>query len=90
MRTPIITLAAVVIASCSQADSNERSDSPSKPENLAQIATTDRDILRVCVAGAAFNVGRSTEGIESSIRDGIVRLDYTRDDGKKFEYDCKI
>lgn len=49
------------------------------------------DLVRVCKAGQAFTVGRSIEGMAASLStDGLVRLSYTRDDGKHFDYDCMV
>jgi hypothetical protein len=52
---------------------------------------TSDDLVRVCKAGQAFAVGRSIDGMEASVgAQRIVRLSYTRDDGKYFQYDCKV
>lgn len=74
--------------------------SPSEPEvpsaseaqaEQAEPSLSAVDLVRVCKAGHAFSVGRSVDGMEASTTsDEIVRLSYTRDDGKRFRYDCKV
>lgn len=57
----------------------------------AGLDLTPADLVRVCKAAQAFSVGRSVDGIKASVRpDDIVRLSYTRDDGKAFRYDCMV
>ena len=60
-------------------------EAKSEPIKLSEV-----DLLRVCKGGAAFRNGRKVSGIEAQITDkDIVRLSYTRGDGKVFRYDCK-
>jgi hypothetical protein len=52
---------------------------------------TDDQALRVCQLGQAFRVGRDPATISAAAaNDDLIRLSYTRDDGKAFRYDCKI
>lgn len=67
------------------ATSDVAAQAKSEPIELSEV-----DLLRVCKGGAAFRNGRDVSGIEARITDNeIVRLSYTRDDGKAFRYDCK-
>lgn len=50
-----------------------------------------RDLMRVCKAAQAFGVGRDVTSIKGKkIDENMVRLSYTRDDGKPFQYDCRV
>lgn len=46
--------------------------------------------MRVCRGGASFRNGIPVDVVEArKSGDNLVRLSYTRDDGKFFAYDCK-
>ena len=48
------------------------------------------ELVRVCRVGQGFRVGRDPDDMSASAEGDIVRLAYTRDDGKSFRYDCKV
>ena len=87
---------ALFIGGCSQsqppADTGEdmigSSPRASSPVDLQPLSETD--LLRVCRGGAAFRNGIPV-GVVKAKKSGanLVRLSYTRDDGKFFAYDCK-
>lgn len=92
MRSLMFAIALFGLSGCGENTSGD--------EAIEQVATKDvvaptkldeRDLIRVCKAGAAFRNGRSVQGINAKPTDEQqVRLAYTRDDGKKFEYDCLV
>lgn len=95
------TLALLAVSACNQ-DSGEKlpdlyneagsakataSAHAQKPVPVLSAA----DFIRVCKAAQAFRVGRDVSTIKGETTDkDIVRLSYTRDDGKPFRYDCRI
>ena len=51
----------------------------------------DDELVRVCRAGHGFSVGREPNDMSATLKpDRLVRLSYTRDDGKSFRYDCMV
>ena len=72
-----------------EAGSNVIAGMDSSPEPDALLSATD--FVRVCKAAQAFSVGRDVNTIKGKATEkNMVRLSYTRDDGKSFLYDCRI
>ena len=56
----------------------------------ALIKLSDKDLVRICRGGASFRNGTDVGRIKGRlIENELVRISYTRTDGKYFEYDCK-
>lgn len=64
---------------------------PTAVQSSEPLELSDADKIRVCRAGTAARGGREVTGISAEIYDNsIVRLSYTRDDGRFFTYDCEV
>ena len=62
-----------------------------RPVSKAANILTAKDIVRVCRGGISFRNGTVLRDISTKqLANGVVRLSYTRNDGKFFRYDCKI
>lgn len=91
----------LALGACKQESSEELPELYSEPRS-GEVAEADSsagpvpllsatDLVRVCKAAQAFGVGRDVNTIEGEKTDeNMVRLSYTRDDGKSFRYDCRI
>ena len=92
MRTLIFAIAVFGLSGCREKTSDDETIEHVATENVgAPIKLAERDLIRVCKAGAAFRNGRNVQGISAKATDEQqVRLAYTRDDGKRFEYDCLV
>lgn len=77
---------------CGESDSNDQAiEKVTAKDVVAPTKLVDRDLVRVCKAGAAFRNGRTVRGIHAKVtKEQQVFLAYTRDDGKQFEYDCVV
>lgn len=99
MRRIGMPLVMLSLAACSGAEEIEQQESPASSSQHAIKSTNDisprqledSDLLRVCMAGQHHAVGTPIAIMKSSVtaRD-IVRISYTRDDGKAFQYDCRV
>jgi hypothetical protein len=55
------------------------------------VELTSEQLVRVCRLGHGFRVGRDPDAMTASLQgDEIVRIAYTRDDGRSFRYDCIV
>lgn len=91
MRALTFTIVAFGLSGCGATSDNEVLESVNADEVEAPVKLAERDLIRVCKAGAAFRNGRSTQGINAKVtKEQQVRLVYTRDDGRIFEYDCLV
>ena len=73
------------------APNEEPTVAPTQDHTVEATKLIDRDLLRVCIAGAAFRNDRGVEGIDAQVTDvQQVRLNYIRNDGKAFAYDCLV
>ncbi|MBS7671754.1 hypothetical protein [Croceicoccus gelatinilyticus] len=101
LRTTLAASALFVLAGCNQQSSEElpelyegegsvpmeEAEAPAEPVP----ALSDADMVRVCKAAQAFSVGRDVNTVNGEkTGENMVRLSYTRDDGKSFRYDCRI
>lgn len=93
MKKFLVPLAILGISACNS-NQTENYDSLENIEDVENkdIKLSDRDLIRVCKAGAAFRNGRSIEGIDAKITGSQrVRISYDRDyDEKHFDYDCLV
>ena len=98
MRTLLVFLALTLFAGCGENDSGAGDAKEGaataivEPEDIEPAsALVGDDLLKVCRIGQGFRVGREPATIDARLQsDELVRLSYTRDDGKAFRYDCKI
>lgn len=102
MRSLILVVAVLGLAGCGESNSHNTTvrqsvatDDVTEPVKLDDVTEpvklTDRDLIRACKAGATFRGGRSVQGINAKVmEEQQVYLAYTRDDGKKFRYDCLV
>jgi len=93
MKLRITVVGCLILAACNQstpADTAEASperNAASPPERA--VSLSDADLLRVCRGGASFRNGTDVGRIQArKSSENMVRLSYTRDDGKFFAYDC--
>lgn len=97
IQTFAVVLLSGLCCACSDEEIASRDERPEASaveqtvtENVA-VELTDGQSLRVCQLGQAFRVGRDPKTITAAAaEDDLIRLSYTRDDGKAFRYDCKI
>ena len=94
MKVKAAGVGCLILAACNQsvpADTTEStSEANSSPPTDASVALSTSDLLRVCRGGASFRNGTEVGRIEArKAGENLVRLSYTRDDGKFFAYDCK-
>lgn len=92
MRALAIAVVVFGLYGCGKSNSNDQATEKFTTKDVAaSIKLVDRDLIRVCKAGAAFRNGRSVQGIHAKVtEEQQVSLAYTRDDGKQFEYDCVV
>lgn len=92
MRAMIVAVVVFGLYGCGDSNSDDQATEMVTSEDVAApIKLVDRDLIRVCKAGAAFRNGRSVQGINAKVtKEQQVSLAYTRDDGKQFEYDCVV
>lgn len=88
-------LAAFTLSACdnSQSSTPTASDpqSASQSSAVTTISLSDADYLRVCRGGASFRNGTKIGRIKAKkVSKDVVRLSYTRDDGKFFIYECTV
>lgn len=101
LRTTLAASALFVLAACNQQSSEElpelyegegsapmeEAEAPAEPAPVLSGA----DMVRVCKAAQAFSVGRDVDTVNGErTGEDMVRLSYSRDDGKSFMYDCRI
>lgn len=95
MNLKIALSLALVISGCSPSEPGEESDldraAVSPPAAAREVLSlSDTDLIRACRGGATFRNGTPLGIIKAKKNgDNLVRLTYTRDDGKFFAYDCK-
>lgn len=86
-------LASFALSSCGQNVTDDAPPTaPAVPEQLAAtgLPLSAKDLVRVCRGGASFRNGTAVERIEAKTSEAnLVRISYTRTDGKFFAYDCK-
>jgi hypothetical protein len=93
---PFAIAMAGVCSACGSSDSQdvaqpEASSTLIKAEQSAAPKLTKQEALLVCKIGQAFRVARDPATIDAKAApDDLIRLSYTRDDGKFFRYDCMI
>ena len=95
MRRATLFMLAVGLAACSesqQVDQNSVADVAAPTQSTTPPATlSESDLVRVCKAGQHHTTGTPLSIMNASASDdGMVRISYTRDDGKAFEYDCRV
>lgn len=95
MKLKIAITLCIALAGCAESESNESNlasaDSGSKTVLGTTSVLNDEDITRVCRGGISFRNGTTNSDMKvGNVAAGVVRLSYTRDDGKFFAYDCKI
>ena len=82
----------LALSSCGTAE--EADDLPAEPIQEASdppVELSEADLLRVCRGGAAFRNGHDVGIISARVAGAdMVRVSYTRDDGKAFEYECLV
>ena len=66
-----------------------QTDETTEPE-VVETKLSQGELIRICRVGQGFRVGRAPDDMTASAEGDIVRLAYTRDDGKSFRYDCKV
>lgn len=81
------------LAACSQPAPDEvpAPDQTVTPQPVAApvAVLSARDLVRVCRGGASFRNGTDIQRIKAKkTGENMVRLSYTRTDGKFFAYDC--
>ncbi|MDX8357759.1 hypothetical protein [Sphingopyxis terrae] len=63
----------------------------SEPVTAASVSLSAKDLIRVCRGGASFRNGTAVGRIKAKTTEtNLVRISYTRTDGKFFAYDCKV
>lgn len=87
-------LAALALSACGK---NTPEDAPpmaqAAPGSVAAASPplSAKDLVRVCRGGASFRNGTAVGRIKSKTTEtNLVRIFYTRTDGKFFAYDCKV
>ena len=92
MRALIFAIIVFGLSGCGKSTTDDGStERVTSEEVAAPVKLAKRDLIRVCKAGVAFRNGRSLRGINAKATDDHqVRLAYTRDDGKRFKYDCLV
>lgn len=93
MRAIMLAIAVCGLSGCGSNPSDQATiENISREVGLTPMKYTDRNLIRICKAGAAFRNGRSVAGIDAKVtEEQQVRLDYRRDsDGKSFKYDCLV
>ena len=95
MSSKILSVAMVIGALTACSDQSVNEEEVADPVRTDAVATTmavlsDADILRVCRGGASFRNGTAVDRIKAVPTGDMVRLSYTRDDGRSFDYDCMI
>lgn len=92
MRALMLVAAVLGLSGCGGKSSDKATvENVATGDAAASAKLADLDLIRVCKAGVAFRNGRSVKGIDAKVtEEQQVRLGYTRDDGKAFEYDCLV
>ena len=85
-----LSTTALLMISLAACGEPETDNAPSNAKAVEAIILSDADLLRVCRGGASFRNGTDVGRIKAMKSDDeLVRLSYTRDDGKFFTYDCR-
>jgi hypothetical protein len=91
----VLCAGSILLASCQQQD-HQQVDSKASTDALEPVSIpvpqlSDRDLIRVCRGAASFRNGTAVNRIKARKSSAnLVRLSYTRTDGKSFAYDCMI
>jgi len=86
--------ASFALSSCGQ-DTPEDAPPPaqaaSEPVTATSVTFSAEDLIRVCRGGASFRNGTAVGRIKAKATEtNLIRISYTRTDGKFFAYDCKV
>lgn len=98
MRIVALIFSAASLAACSAA---EEIDDPAEDAGASQatlgpagnppVQLAATDLERVCKAGQHHATGTPLDTMKSTVTaEDMVRISYTRDDGKAFRYDCRV
>ena len=95
MKAKIIIPFCLALAGCAESEPTENGTASKEllANSVSPTATvlSNEDMVRVCRGGISFRNGTANARLKvGDVSDGIVRLSYTRDDGKFFTYDCKL
>lgn len=92
-RSMVTVLAALGLSACGQ---NVPEQPPPSPPAISETVgasppLSTKDMVRVCRGGASFRNGTAVGRIKAKTTGtNLVRISYTRTDGKFFAYDCKV
>lgn len=96
MNPKVAMAIALLLSGCNQSEPavDAGDDTIAPPPPVASSADLQRlseaDLMRVCRGGASFRNGIPVDVVKAKKGgDKLVRLSYTRADGKFFAYDCK-
>lgn len=86
--------ASFALSACGQdtpEDAPPRAHAASEPVTATSASLSVKDLVRVCRGGASFRNGTEVGRIKAKTSEtDLVRISYTRTDGKFFAYDCKV
>jgi hypothetical protein len=92
----MVLAVALASTSCGDATTSSEESTPVEgapaPEAVTEATKlSDADVLRACRAGQSFQTGQPVNTITArNTGEQLARLSYDRDDGKHFEYDCRV
>lgn len=86
--------ASFALSACGQdtpEDAPPTEQAASEPVTATSVPLSAKDLVRVCRGGASFRNGTAVGRIKAKTTEtNLVRISYTRTDGKFFAYDCKV
>ncbi len=86
--------ASIALSTCGQdipEDAPPTAQAASKSVEATSPPLSEKDLVRVCRGGASFRNGTAVGRIKAKTTEtNLVRISYTRTDGKFFAYDCKV
>lgn len=86
--------ASFALSACGQdtpEDAPPTAQAASEPVTATSVSLSAKDLVRVCRGGASFRNGTAVGRIKAKTTEtNLVRISYTRTDGKFFAYDCKV